>query len=149
MSARIRRWWARCSNERGQAIVETALVLPVLLLIVFGSLEFGRAINAWSIVTQASREGARVGAVSCVRDAVNCPTQVDAAVTNSLAGLDAGSAIVDFPLGPYASGQQFRVEVSYPVAIVTPLIGVFFGGPGCWPSCNSVTVHGDTTMRLE
>jgi Flp pilus assembly protein TadG len=141
MSGRVRRWWTRSSSERGQAIVETALVLPVLVLIVFGSLEFGRVVNAWSIVTQASREGARMGAVNCARDPL-CGTQVDTAITNALVGLDAGSATVNYTVAPYASGDRFRVQIDYPVTIVTPLIGAFFGG-------GTVTVHGDTSMRLE
>ena len=50
-------------NSKGQSLVETALVLPLLLLIVFGTIEFGRVFNAYLVVSNASREGARAAAV--------------------------------------------------------------------------------------
>src|SRR5437867_4245985 len=48
-------------GERAQAIVEFAIVLPILLAILVGILEFGRMIFIYSAVTNASREAARFG----------------------------------------------------------------------------------------
>lgn len=53
---------ARRSAERGQAVVETAMVLPVLLLIVLGTLEFGMAFDHNLSLEYATREGARTAA---------------------------------------------------------------------------------------
>ncbi|MEQ8198647.1 MAG: TadE family protein, partial [Clostridiaceae bacterium] len=39
-------------------MVETALVLPIIILIVFGIIEFGRILNTYIVLTNASREGA-------------------------------------------------------------------------------------------
>ena len=50
-------------SERGAAAVEFALVLPILVLLVFGIVEFSRAYNAQITLTSASREGARVMAI--------------------------------------------------------------------------------------
>ena len=50
-------------NERGVAAAEFALVLPVLLLILFGTIEFGMMMYGREIVTNATREGARAGIV--------------------------------------------------------------------------------------
>jgi Flp pilus assembly protein TadG len=50
-------------SEHGAAAVEMALVLPVLLIVVFGLIEFGFAFNAQIALTQAVREGVRVGAI--------------------------------------------------------------------------------------
>jgi Flp pilus assembly protein TadG len=47
------------SNERGAAAVEMALVLPILLLLVFGIIEFGFIFNRYISVTHAAREGVR------------------------------------------------------------------------------------------
>jgi len=52
-----------CLGSRGQSLVEFALVLPVLLLMVFGLLDVGRYVYMSSVLSQAAREGARVGAV--------------------------------------------------------------------------------------
>ena len=50
----------RFGSERGAAIIETALTLPILLLVAVGIFEFGRAYQTWQVMTNAAREGARV-----------------------------------------------------------------------------------------
>lgn len=52
------------NGQKGQAVAEFALVLPIMLLILFSIVEFGRAVMTWNVVTGAAREGARVGATS-------------------------------------------------------------------------------------
>lgn len=47
-------------SERGTAILETALTLPLLLLVTVGIFEFGRAYQTSQVLTNAAREGARV-----------------------------------------------------------------------------------------
>jgi len=47
-------------RDRGATAVEFALLLPVLLLLLFGIIDFGRALNAQITLTQAVREGARL-----------------------------------------------------------------------------------------
>jgi Flp pilus assembly protein TadG len=47
-------------RERGNALVETAIALPILLLMMVGIFEVGRAYETWQVVTNAAREGARV-----------------------------------------------------------------------------------------
>jgi|SoiMethySBSTD1v2_1073268.scaffolds.fasta_scaffold1622087_2 Flp pilus assembly protein TadG len=56
----MRRWLHRARQEKGAALVETAFVLPIMLLVCVGILEFGRAYQTWQVVTNAAREGARV-----------------------------------------------------------------------------------------
>src|SRR5918999_1240462 len=50
-------------SERGAALVEFALILPVLLLLVFGMIDFGKAINYWLDANHLAAEGARHVAV--------------------------------------------------------------------------------------
>ena len=47
-------------NERGAALLETAVTLPIILMICVGIFEFGRAYQTWQVLTNAAREGARV-----------------------------------------------------------------------------------------
>lgn len=56
----MRRWLHRLGREDGTALIESAFVLPIMLLVCVGVLEFGRAYQTWQVVTNASREGARV-----------------------------------------------------------------------------------------
>jgi Flp pilus assembly protein TadG len=55
---------ALLKNEKGTALVEFALVLPVLLLILFGLLDFGKAFNYWNDETHLAAEGARWAVVN-------------------------------------------------------------------------------------
>lgn len=50
-------------RERGQSLVETAIVFPILLLLLAAVVDFGRAFDAYIVLTNAAREGARWGSV--------------------------------------------------------------------------------------
>ena len=54
----------RIRNQRGAALLETAITLPIILLISIGIFEFGRAYQTWQVLTNAAREGARVAIIS-------------------------------------------------------------------------------------
>lgn len=51
-------------GNRGNAVVEMALVMPLLLFVCFGITEFGRAWTTVSVITSAAREGARLAVVT-------------------------------------------------------------------------------------
>jgi Flp pilus assembly protein TadG len=51
------------ASERGTALLEAALTIPILLLICVGIFEFGRAYQTWQVLTNAAREGARMAVV--------------------------------------------------------------------------------------
>ena len=50
----------RANSERGAALLEAAITIPMLLLIAVGIFEFGRAWQTWQVLTNAAREGARL-----------------------------------------------------------------------------------------
>lgn len=128
-------------DDRGQAIVEFALVSVLLFTLLFGGLDFGRALNAWAVVTHASREGARVAAAQCTA-VVDCDVLVESAIQGALVGLDVPAARWEMDAGPYVSGAPVNVRIEYDVVPIIPLIAVFVPG-------GILTVRGDTTMRLE
>ena len=132
-------------RAHGQTIAEMALVLPVVVSLLFGMLELGRVFNGWIEVTQAAREGARVGAATCSVNA-NCGTTIATAVTNSLPGMLASRThytVTQTPTAapPYKAGSSLRVQVQYDVPLIVPVISVLLG--------NQITVSGATTMRIE
>ncbi len=59
----MRRMLIRRHGERGQALVEFALILPVFLLLLFGLFDLGRAVYAYNTISNASREAVRVAIV--------------------------------------------------------------------------------------
>ena len=59
--AAIVRFVRRARAERGAELIEMAIVTPILLMIIAGIFDFGMMFRAWEVVTNAAREGARVG----------------------------------------------------------------------------------------
>ena len=84
-------------NKRGAAMVEFALVLPILIMLLFGIIELGRAFYTWSLMSEAVREGARAGVVELNNTtAVNVATQVanNFLIAVALPGTAVSSSIV-------------------------------------------------------
>lgn len=112
-------------KDRGAAVVEFALLLPLLLLLLFGIIDFGRALNAQITITQAAREGARLVALN----QPNVVSRTQAAAV----GLSGVSVTVVTSCPPGAGpGVNADVQVSYPFTFVTPIgaFASFFGGSG-------------------
>jgi len=107
-------------QERGQSAAEFALVLPVLVLLLFLIIDFGRAVYCYHVVASAAREGARFGQVSTHTAAGAVARARDTAV-----GLDASALTVNVG---YPSADTIQVSVSYAFRPVTPLIGNLLGG---------------------
>jgi hypothetical protein len=63
-SARHRMRVEHKPRERGQSLVETAIIFPLLLLLLAAVVDFGRAFDAYIVLTNAAREGARWGSVN-------------------------------------------------------------------------------------
>ncbi len=126
----------RGARDRGAAAVEFALVFPLLLLIVFGIIDFGRALNAQITLTQAAREGARLDAVG---DA-NVVTATQQAAT----GLSPVSVTVTTCPPGVAPDNDAIVKVSYQFSFITPIgaIAGLIGNPGGLGSPLTLTAQG-------
>lgn len=59
----------RYRNQRGAALLEAAITIPIILLISVGIFEFGRAYQTWQVLTNAAREGARLAVINGSTDA--------------------------------------------------------------------------------
>lgn len=126
-------------QRRGAALVEFAIVSPILFLLVFGMIEYGRMVMVQQIITNASREGARLG----VLDGTTT-SDVQTSVNDYLAGASVSGANVTVDPSPPNSagfGEPVTVTVSVPFDQVswlpTPL---FIGGE---------TLQASTVMRRE
>src|SRR5947208_1357474 len=74
--------WPSLRGERGQNLVEFALVATTFFLIAFGALDFGRAIYQYNLIANSAREGARAAIISS-----NTDDQVRTRVVDSSAGV--------------------------------------------------------------
>jgi len=100
--------------------VEFALLLPLLLLIVFGLIDFGRAINAQITLTQAAREGARLAAFGQPVATVQSRTQAAATGLNVTTG-EISVTTCPQNAGPAVDGS---VTIRYPFTFVTPISAI-------------------------
>ena len=118
---------SRKARDRGTAAVEFALVLPVLLLIVFGIIDFGRALNAQITLTGAAREGVRLAALGYTDAAVQARVVAAAPDLSGVAVTVAASCPPG--AGPSADAE---VNVGYSFSFITPIGAVagLLGGSG-------------------
>ncbi len=93
----------RISREEGVAAVEFAIILPVLALILFGVLEFGRVWSQYQVFQGAAREGARCAAVASTSDC-DIQTEIDDAAAPYQPTPDATVEILGAGGGPAPDG---------------------------------------------
>ena len=138
-------------SQRGAALVESAMVLPILLLISVGIFEFGRAYQTWQVLTNAAREGARVsvlpnGAPASVETRVRQYMQDGQLPGFATAGVtvDRGAAI----LVNGATQAASRIVIDYPFdfIVLQPVARLVVPGTG---TGGSVTMRASALMRNE
>lgn len=117
-------------KERGAVAVEMAIVLPLLLLILLGIIEFGRALNVQVSLTQAAREGARYAAIHYSEAGLDVSGTALAAAP-ALAGL---GVTVTSNATICTSGANVTVTTKVTLTSMTGFLDAgFFGAPGVFP----------------
>ena len=102
-------------NERGQTMVEFALVVPILCVVLYGILQFGALYNDYVTLTDATRVGARKAATS--RHLASPAAAAEAAARSSAKGLDAGKLDFNVSATAWEHGESVTVEGTYPYKI--------------------------------
>jgi Flp pilus assembly protein TadG len=136
-------------NERGAALLEAAITIPIILLISVGIFEFGRAYQTWQVLTNAAREGARLAVIQGTKDAdirarVNAylkggglsslqDTQILVSRSEPLTGTDTGS----------------RIQINYPFSFIVLNPVVKLVSPGSTTGKNAITMTSSAIMRNE
>jgi Flp pilus assembly protein TadG len=112
--------------------VEFALLVPLLVIIILGIIEFGRIWMTMNVLASAAREGARIAAVTAPDAA-----QVQAAVENTLTAADITGATIT-TVGPNADNEvTVTVQITY-----TVVTGSFVPGlSSSMPLSRSVVMH--------
>lgn len=117
-------------KERGAAAVEMAMLLPLLLLILVGTMEFGRVFNVQNSLTQAAREGARHGAIHYNRTTLD----VEGTVINAAPSLDGLGMTVTHNAGGCSPGANIRVTTRVNLRSFSGILDAgWFGAPGFFP----------------
>jgi Flp pilus assembly protein TadG len=139
-------WFRRMKNNQGAAAIEFAFILPVLILMLFGIIEFSVLLYDKAMITNASREGARAGMV------YSFPTPVPDTEIRNVVNNYCATNLITF--GPAATptttiaktvetfGDAIRVRVTYPYnfLVLPNFVAGLVGGS---------TVSAETVMRME
>jgi len=124
-------------SEKGQATVELAFSLVILMLILFGIIDFGRIFHAYLTLDYASREAARVASVG------GTDAEVIERAKASAPSLNATR--VNVTVAPASQnrsrGTYVTINMSYPVSISIPLLQNILPNP--------IVLNSKTVMRVE
>lgn len=138
-----RRRCTRRLGDGGQALVEVAIALPILLALLVGIFEFARAYNVQQVITNAAREGAREAVLPSATTTV-----VDSVVTSRLADANINSATVTISSVSVSTGNPVSVQVSvnYRFVFIGPILRMLDSSstdPG------TIALRSEATMRKE
>jgi Flp pilus assembly protein TadG len=129
-------------SERGQAVVEFALVLPILLLLIFGAFDLSRAYGYWNDVNQIAGERARAAATGRIVDAIGnggLTTVTDDGITVNVSCVITERADPSL-FGSPGDAVTVEAEADFEhVGVVSAILGLVGDGQ----------VTGSATMRLE
>ncbi|MEM6331390.1 MAG: TadE/TadG family type IV pilus assembly protein [Planctomycetota bacterium] len=129
----------RPQRRRGASVVEFALVAPVFFLVVLGMIEFGRMAMVQQVLTNAAREGARVGVLDGATTAGVTNKVDDYLASASISG--AAVQVSPNPPNAAAYGESVTVTVSISFNDVSWLPTPFFVG--------GQTLRAESVMRRE
>jgi Flp pilus assembly protein TadG len=110
-------------SERGATAVEFALIVPLLIVLVIGIAEFGRAFQVQGTLSAAAREGVRLMALQ------NDPAAARAAVRNAAASLNPAITDAQITITPASCPQlnagstSVRLTIDYPMPYLTGFFG--------------------------
>jgi Flp pilus assembly protein TadG len=142
------------AGERGNALIETAMTLPLLLLVSVGIFEFGRAFQTWQVLTNAAREGARVAvlpnpaagaAEARVRAYLTSGRLAPAAISATTVVVNAAST-VDIGGGATASSSVVTVNYPFDFMVLQPVARLLASGSTLG---SSFTLTASAEMRNE
>jgi Flp pilus assembly protein TadG len=131
-------------SQRGAAIVEFAIVLPIMLMLVFGIIDFGVSLHYRGLVGNAARDGARVGAVNPSTTAITTAARNAANITPASAVLvtpectKPGGTTCNF--SNIVAGDTVVVKVEYTYTLITPVATLF---------STTLKVQSTARMRFE
>ena len=148
MTTTLRRW----RSDRGAELIELAMVTPILLLVCAAIFDFGFLFRNWEIVTNAAREGARVG----VLPTYSCDPAAPADIQSRVDAYMQGAGITDpstydvevntIPV-PTGAGTFTACAVRIEMTQALPSLSVFSQFFG--PSFGTVPIAGEAVMRAE
>ena len=139
----------RMRGEKGAALIEAAVTVPIILLISVGIFEFGRAYQTQQVLTNAAREGARVAVIEGTTDAEVRTRVRDYVTRGGLSTLTDGQIVVQRAVPLTGSSTASSVQINYPFQfmVLNPVVRLV--APGDTTTGAPITMTAATLMRNE
>ena len=132
----------RIRNQRGAALLETAITIPLVLLVTVSIFEFGRAYQTWQVLTNAAREGARIAILAETTD-----ESVTAAVTGYMASGQLPEASIEGSTINVERTVAFGPNTASRVTVTYPFNFMFLNPVMRLVKSDSATGQGTTHMK--
>jgi Flp pilus assembly protein TadG len=135
-------------SQKGQSLVEFALVLPLLIFLLLGIIDFGRTFYVYSVMVNAGRETARAASIGIVNtdDSIK-QYAVDSFNKNNVLNIDPLTKSdvqppndSEFNSATFFAGTDVGIQISYNETFLTPLISDIFKG---------MPLKNKTVMRVD
>ncbi len=124
-------------NNRGQSVVETAIILPIILVLLMGMFELSRIFGSYLLINYVSRESARMAAVG----------RTDAEVVqnvyskSALLNLENVQIVIEPGQSRRRTGDNVSVRIRYRITIYAPIVQSIIPNP--------FNMEANTVMRVE
>ena len=122
-------------NDKGQSMVEMAIILPVLLLILFAIFEFGRILGAYMLIHDLARDGVRYGVVGMSDQSIKDH------IMEHDSFLNINSDDINITPSIRTLGSALTVGIDYEIEIITPIISSIVPNP--------INLRAEYVMRVE
>jgi len=138
----------RFRSQKGAALIEAAVTIPIVLLIAVGIFEFGRAYQTWQVLTNAAREGARLAVISGSTDANVTTTVRNYMQAGQLDNYATATVTITRNVALTGSDTGSQVQINYPFQfmVLQPVIQLIDSAS---TTGTPITMQASALMRNE
>jgi Flp pilus assembly protein TadG len=138
-------------SQKGAALLEAAITIPILLLIAVGIFEFGRAYQTWQVLTNAAREGARLAVLpdptaGVAEQRVRDYMQAGQLTAWSSAAVNVNRSASITVNGTNVSASQVTIDYPFSFIVLQPIARLVSPGSSVG---SALTMHAEAVMRNE
>ena len=139
----------RMKGEKGAALLEAAITVPIILLISVGIFEFGRAYQTWQVLTNAAREGARMAVISGTTDAAITTRVRNYMQAGQLSNYGTATVTIQRGIALTGADTASSIQIDYPFQfmVLNPVVRLV--APSDTRTGAPITMRSSALMRNE
>jgi Flp pilus assembly protein TadG len=139
----------RIRSQKGAALLEAAITMPLILLISVGIFEFGRAYQTWQVLTNAAREGARLAVITGSTDADVTTRVRNYMQAGSLPNYGTAAVTIQRSVALTGADTASKIQIDYPFQfmVLNPVVRLI--APTDTTTGAPITMRSSALMRNE